>query len=333
MFRGDAPSEIQRLERGLRDAEERFLHAPGGLWLAASATIEGLGRLDPTLLDAGLRARAERLAEEARRMKADGDTRASQHELAALAEWVELARHRAALEEAFLAAVVSAPRPFTSRAELAEAVEADQRALDELALEPADPIAPATQALIERLRAVYPEYDPQALPYELVVARGRAALREVGGGGGHAWSVRPFPSSIALVTAAAVSLAATIASFAYFGELARAAAVFSVSSGLVAAAILLALSLARRRSEMGRRVAVLEAWGFRARTEKAKESAALKHERWVTIARALGHIDAFRRTEAGRSLDAREGRLPALAPWVRTLVGGLDEDHARRYDA
>jgi len=120
--------------------------------------------------------------------------------------------------------VVPAPRPFTWRAGLAGAVEAAPRGLDELALEPADPIAPTTQALIERLRPVYPEYDPQALPYELVVARGRAALREVGGGEGQPWSVQPFPSSVVLVSAAALSLGATIASFAYFGELARAGA-------------------------------------------------------------------------------------------------------------
>jgi hypothetical protein len=52
----------------------------------------------------------------------------------------------------------------------------------------------------------------------------------------------------------------------------------------------------------------------------------------VNIARTLGQLDAFRRSEEGVALEAREQRLPALAPWVRTLVGGLDEDAARRFE-
>jgi hypothetical protein len=344
VFRGDASSEIQRLERELRDAEERFLHAPGGLWLAASATLEALSRIDPALLDEGLRARAARLTEQAQRTRREGDSRASQHELAALTEWVELARHRAALEEAFLAARLLAPRLFTSRAELAQAVEADERALEKLSRDAVGALASTTEALVTRLRSTYPEYDPHGLPEELVDARGRAALRELSGelsGSGPrgrapaqvTWSVRPFPSSELLVAGAALSLALATASFAYFGSLTRLAAIGSVGASLLLSAALLGAALLRRRAEMGRRVAVLEAWGFRERTARARELAQQKHERWVTIARTLGQLDAFRRTEQGVALEVREQRLPALAPWVRTLVGGLDESEARRFAA
>jgi len=339
MFRGDATSELARLERGMRDAEERFLHAPGGLWLASSATLEALGRIDPTLLDSSLRDRADRLANEARRMKAEGDTRASQHELVALAEWVELARHRAAHEEAFLASSLSAPRRFTSRAELAEAVEADERALEALAQQtPGGQLAPSTEALVSSLRATYPEYDPHSLPEELVIARGRTAQQQLGGAAmRHAtttstWSVAPFPSSVALLLAAGGALAVAIGAFAYFGTLTRFAAVLTVGAGVLGAAGLLAAALARRRAEMGRRVLVLEAWGYRARTSRSIEQARAKHERWVTIARTLGQLDAFRRSEEGVALEAREARLPALAPWIRTLVGGLDDEAARRFE-
>ena len=335
MFRGDATAELSRLERGLRDAEERFLHAPGGLWLSASAILEALGRIDPTLLDESMGARADRLAHEARRMKAEGDARASQHELAALAEWVELARHRAAHEEAFLAASLTAPRRFTSRSELAQAVEADERALEALSRGPGASLSPAIEALVARLRRTYPEYDPHALPEEIVLSRGRTAHEELAvgpGGAAAAWSVAPFPSSVTLLTAAACALGIAIGAFAYFGALARLASVLSVGVGLLLAAALLGAALVRRRAEMGRRVLVLEAWGYRARTARAIEQARAKHERWVGIARTLGQLDAFRRGEEGVALEAREQRLPALAPWVRTLVGGLDEDAARRFE-
>lgn len=337
MFRGDASSEIARLERGMRDAEERFVHAPGGLWLAASATLEGLARIDPTLLDATLGDKADRLAHDARRMKQDGDARASQHELAALAEWVELARHRAAHEESFLQAALAAPKRFTSRTELAELVEADERALEALSRAPGPPLAPETEALVTAMRALYPEYDPHALPEDLVFGRGREAQHQLAGqlASGTApvtWRIAPFPSSALLLGAAFVSVAVAIAAFSYFGALARLAAVVSVGAGLLAAATLLVAALARRRTEMSRRVLVLEAWGQRTRAGKSIELARTRHEKWVTVARTLGQLDAFRRSEEGVALEAREQRLPALAPWVRTLVGGLDEDAARRFE-
>jgi hypothetical protein len=337
MFRGDASSEIARLERGMRDAEERFVHAPGGLWLAASATIEGLARIDPTLLDAALREKADRLAHDARRMKQDGDARASQHELAALAEWVELARHRASHEDAFLQAALAAPKRFASRAELAELVEADERALEALSREPGPPLAPQTESLVASLRGLYPEYDPHGLPEDLVLARGREAQHLLAGQlaprtSTVTWQIAPFPSSRLLLGGAFVCVGVAIGAFSYFGALARLAAVVSVGAGLVAAAALLVAALARRRTEMSRRVLVLEAWGHRTRVVKSVELARARHEKWVTIARTLGQLDAFKRSEEGVGLEAREHRLPALAPWVRTLVGGLDEDAARRFE-
>ncbi|MBN8611878.1 MAG: hypothetical protein J0L92_14890 [Deltaproteobacteria bacterium] len=341
MFRGDATSEIARLERGLRDAQERFLHAPGGLWLAASATLEAITRLDPTLLDQALRDRVERLAHDARRMKQDGDARASQHELSALAEWVELARHRAAHEELFVGAAAAAPRRFTSRGELAELIDAEQRALESLARDPGPPLSTATEALVATLRAHYPEYDPHALPDELVLARGREAQRELLGPAAPrkdqrtdttTWRVSTFPTSNVLLGAAMLTLALTIGAFAYFGALGRMAAVFSVGVGLVSAGALLGAAIVRRRAEMSRRTLLLEAWGFRAKSSRAFEQARAKHEHWTTVARTLGQLDAFRRSEQGVALEAREHRLPALAPWVRTLVGGLDDDAARRFE-
>jgi hypothetical protein len=334
MFRGDASSEIARLTRGLRDADERFAQAPGGLWLAASATLEGLGRLDPALLDSSMRGKVDRLVHEARRMKRDGDARASQHELVALAEWVELARGRASLEEAFLTAASKAPARFSSRAELAELVEAEARAFERLERGLGPPLAPSVDALVVALRAVYPEYDPQALPEELVLERGHEAERQLSGGAGAgaAWTITPAPSSTMLLAAAFACLTAAIGAFAYFGALARLAAIGSVGAGLLSAAALLFGALARRRAEMGRRVLVLEAWGHRVRAAKALDLARARYEKWVAVARTLGQIDAFRRSEAGVALEAREHRLPALAPWVRTLVGGLDEDAARRFE-
>lgn len=336
MFRGDATNELARLERGLRDAEERFVHAPGGLWLAASGTLEALSRIDPVLLDGALKERAARLTEEARRMQHGGDTRASQHELAALAEWVELARHRAAHERVFLAAMAEAPRRFSSRRELAELVEADDRALETLARAQGGALSPAAESLVASLRAQYPDYDPYTLPEELVIARGREAQRALSGGGAArrdaTWRVAPFPSSALLLVASSAVLCAAAAAFFYFGALARLAAIATVGVGLLASASLLLAAVLRRRREITRRVLALEVWGYRARSAKALESARAKHEKWVTIARTLGQLDAFKRSEPGAALEARELRLPALAPWVRTLVGGLDEDVARRFD-
>lgn len=335
MFASDPRTDLARLERDFRDAEERFLHAPGGLWLASSATLEALGRVDPTLLDDELKARVERLATDARRAKADAHARASQHELAALAEWVELARHRAVREEAFLQAARFAPRRFGSRAELAEAVEADERELERLSRHVGPPSRPENERLVASLRATHPEYDPDALPEEIVFARGRAAEEQLSAGSSGevdaVWTIAPFPSAVALLAAAAMALGTSIGVLTYFGGLARFGAAVLVVVGLSAAAALLVAALVRRRSEMARRVLILEAWGRRVRARRALEQARARHERWVGIAQALGELDAFRRSEEGLALEAREQRLPALAPWVRTLVGGLDEETARRF--
>jgi hypothetical protein len=221
-------------------------------------------------------------------------------------------------------------------------MESEQRALESLARDPGPPLSTVTETLVATLRAQYPEYDPHALPDELVLARGREAQRELVGGGGAprqdqranttSWTVSPFPSSSVLLGAAMLALALTVGAFVYFGALGRMAAVFSVGVGLVSAAALLGAALVRRRAEMSRRTLVLEAWGFRAKTSRAVEQARAKQERWTSVARTLGQLDAFRRSEQGAALEAREHRLPALAPWVRTLVGGLDDDAARRFE-
>lgn len=140
-------SQLQRLERNLRDAEERFVHAPGGLWLAASATLEALARIPP---DVGLDSRIESLTTEARRLRADGSARASQHELTALTEWVELARQRATLETAFLEIVEKAPQSIASRSELARAVESEQSTA-ELHAKDSHVLTPPSEALVTRL--------------------------------------------------------------------------------------------------------------------------------------------------------------------------------------
>ena len=77
---------------------------------------------------------------------------------------------------------------------------------------------------------------------------------------------------------------------------------------------------------------VLEAWVSQVRQKQHLSSR--RRARCVDHGRALARqIYAFRMSDPGQSLDARENRLPALAPWIRTLVGGMDEDQARRFES
>lgn len=320
-------SQLQRLERNLRDAEERFVHAPGGLWLAASATLEALARIPP---DVGLDSRIESLTTEARRLRADGSARASQHELTALTEWVELARQRATLETAFLEIVEKAPQPIASRSELARAVESEQSTA-ELHAKDSHVLTPPSEALVTRLRAVYPEYDPRELPIEMMTARGKQALREVKRVSGAHWTARPFPTSAQLLVLASLLTAGAVSVFAFVGR--SGTKPFLIAVLVACAFALMGVASMRRRSEVQLRVSVLEAWGFTVRQKQAREESKVKLDAWITVARSLGQIDAFRASEAGQALDARENRLPALAPWIRTLVGGMDEDQARRFES
>lgn len=320
-------TQLQKLERNLRDAEERFAHTPGGLWLAAGATLEALDRLPK---NPALSARVDALTTQAQRMQADGDARASRHELAALSEWVELARQRCTLELYFLDLLRTAPQPITSRAELANAVEREQRVL---AMHAKDPLTltPASEALVARLRTEYPEYDPTVLPLEMIAARGKQALREVQRAGGKEWTTQPFPTSLQSLLVGVVLSLGAVASFALLS--ASLWKPLLVSALAIAAFLFALLAASRRRSEVQLRVSVLEAWGFTKRRGQAGEEAKTKLDSWITIARALGQIDAFRASDPGQSLHARETRLPALAPWVRMLVGGMDEEQAQRFES
>lgn len=319
-------SQLQKLERTLRDAEERFAQTPGGLWLAATATLEALERLP----HAGLKPRIDALTAQAARMKADGDARASGHELAALSEWVELARQRCTLELYFLDLLRSAPEPITSRTALASAVEREQKSSAAYAREPLTLSAP-TEALVTQLRLAYPEYDPAELPMEMVTARGKQALREVKRVSGNDWTTAPFPKASQLLLVTLLFSLGAVASFVLLAS--------SLWKPLIVSALAIiafgfaAASAVRRRNEVQLRVSVLEAWGFAKRRAQAGEESKKKLDAWITIARALGQIDAFRASDPGQSLHARETRLPALAPWVRTLVGGMDEEQARLFES
>ena len=320
-------SQLQKLERNLRDAEERFVHAPGGLWLAASATLEALTRIPPNV---GLDSRVESLTAEARRLKADGGARASQHELTALAEWVELARQRATLEASFLTILEKAPQPITSRTELARAVESEQSAV-ELHTKDSFALTPPSEALVTRLRAAYPEYDPNELPIEMMTARGKQALREVKRVSGKHWTARPFPTSTQVLVLAGLVTAGSISLLALAGR--SGIKPFLIAALVACALATMGVAAMRRRSEVQLRVSVLEAWGFTVRQKQAGEQSKTRLDAWITVARSLGQLDAFRASDPGQSLDARENRLPALAPWIRTLVGGMDEDQARRFES
>ena len=319
--------QLQKLERALRDAEERFAHTPGGLWLAASATLEALRRL-PHLTE--LHPQVEALAAHAQRLRADCETRASRHELAALSEWVELARQRCTLELCFLDLLQAAPEAIGSRAELARVVDAEQRTANPNGSDLLT-LTPPSEALVTKLRAEHPEYDPSSLPMELIHARGKQTLRVVKRASGKDWTAKPAPTSMQLLTLAALltmgsALAWILLSTTTWTPLLLSALVLS-------ALAVLALAAMRRRAEVHLRVAVLEAWGWIQRRHQAREEAKRRLERWVHIARALGQIDAFRASDPGQSLHARETRLPALEPWVRAFVGGMDEDQARRFES
>ena len=320
-------SQLQKLERNLRDAEERFVHAPGGLWLAASATLEALARIPPNV---GLDSRVESLTTEARRLRADGSARASQHELTALTEWVELARQRSTLEAAFLEILEKAPQPIASRTELARAVESEQSTA-ELHAKDTQTLTPPSEALVTRLRAAYPEYDPSELPIEMMTARGKQALREVKRVSGKHWTARPFPTSTQILVLASLLTAGSMSLLAFVGR--SGIKPFLIAALVACAFALIGVASMRRRSEVQLRVSVLEAWGFTVRQKQAREQSKTKLDAWITVARSLGQIDAFRMSDPGQSLDARENRLPALAPWIRTLVGGMDEDQARRFES
>ncbi len=319
MRRREPEETLAELERALAFAARSFAHAPGGLWLAGLAALAALDR-------AGLRSpEALALRRRAEQMRREGEERASSHELAGLEAWIALARRRAALEEAFLAASHEAPERVSSRAELAERLLDVERRLEALDRTLAEPFPDGLDALVARLRSAHPDYEPAEAAAPPEGAPLRPLLEESARRG----RVERAPSAWALLGGGFLAWFFAITAIAVVAAgVARSAIVLAL---LALAATALVAALARRVAERRRRQRVLDAWFARERSAREREALEAARSRWALAARALGALDAFRRTDEGASLEAREGQLPSLTPWIRMAVGGLREEQVEAF--
>lgn len=334
MTHADPRSALESIERALEEAAQRFAQAPGGLWLAGAAAIEAAHRLLPRL-EPTEAARLEALLARAQRLRDQGEARASAHEIAALMEWITLARERAAHEDALGAAMQRAPGPLASRTDLEAAVEGLGAELASLSRDAGPAPSPRTEAAIASLRAQHPEAEADAPLDDAAIARGREALRALSGAassGPVEWPLTPYPSSAAALALAALMAALAMASLVAVSLLTQPLLLGVATGASVVGGLVLVVALARRRSERSRRLQVLEAWRLRARILRKHDEARAQLAAWSEIGRVLGQLDAYRRSEGGVALEARDHRLPALAPWVRRMAGGLDDETARRFE-
>lgn len=330
-----APVDVASLERALRSAASRFAHAPGGLWLTGRATLEALSRIDVAALDERTREQAALVRSDAERLVREGEARASEHELRGFEEWITAARPRAEHEQEFLTALLRASTSLRSRAELASAVEAAHTAVDALDRDLARlPFASDAATTIAALSARHPSHTPARLETHDAPnaphAQGglaEARLRVVAAA---LTSPPPSPSSRAFGLAGALGLALTAVAVALTHD-ALAVAALLAATGLVVSAGLLAASSARYAAERARELAILDGWAHRRALEVAREAAVERREKLAHAARALGRLDAFQRSEEGVVLEARDAKLPLLAPWIRATVGGFDVDAAARF--
>ena len=321
----DASGALTDLEQKLADAATRYARTPGALWLAATAIIESASRLGETLPGA-LEARRAELLVSARRARDDAGPRSSENDVSAITVWVELAEKRAVLERGVKAALATlathraehvtlGPVPRTRKA-LEKALlerEKDVTERDARLAEPQDELERDELELLSE-RGVQAPPDAGASDAELL-ARSRAARERLRA------SPSPWHSSVLFGAAIIALFTIPFVDSDLLRELLAGAVLAGLSGGFVA----------RDRADKVRRSDLFEAYAMRRRDQVRASAAKEDHARLVAAGRALGALDAFGATSEGRTLEEREGKLVALAPWIREMVDGFDADEAARF--
>ncbi len=336
--------EITQLERKLEDALAKFERTPGAMWLATSSIIEAAGRLADDALDDALTRRRSDMLVRARKARDDAGPRSSEHDVSAITAWLEIAQRRAPMENEVKEALARVtehrrthpalgPAP-TSREELEREISTRELDVVERERRLSAGLPSNAEALVARIRANAPELDPSLLDDADLWQRGAAASTQLAAAGMTTrWSLAPFPSARFLI-AAAFALSIGLLGVAYaLGEATSDGdfvAILAAGAALVGLS-LLALAYARRGRERAIQEAMSDCLAFRARDEVRLLGARRDQDMLVTAAKALGRLDAFGATEDGRTLEARETRLVALAPWIRETVGGFSAEEAKRF--
>jgi hypothetical protein len=340
----DPRAEIASLENKLEEALAKFERMPGAMWLATSAIIESAGRLVGTPLDEALAQRQAEMLVRARKARDDAGPRSSEHDVSAITAWLELAQKRAPLEDAVKDALAKVAdhrrahpalgRAPTNREELEREMAARELDVVERERRLAVPLPEGAVALVGGVRARAPELDPSLLDDADLWARGAAATARLAAAGmTKRWSLAPFPSAT-LLTILAFGCAVGLLGAAYAtGEATSDSDLVALLAGgaAVVGLSLLAWAYARRGRERALQEAMSDYVAFRERDEGRLGGARRDQELLVSAAKALGTLDAFGATDDGRTLEAREARLVALAPWIRETVGGFSGDEAKRF--
>lgn len=340
----DPRREILLLEEKLEEALAKFQRMPGAMWLATSAIIESAGRLVGVPLDAALAQRQAEMLVRARKARDDAGPRSSEHDVSAITAWLELAQKRAPLEtrvtEALKAiaehrradpALGAAP---SSRLALEKAMAMREQDVVERERRLQIGLPANAAAIVQRVRAESPEIDPSHLGDVELATRGAAASARLAAARmAKRWSYAPFPSATLLTGLAFASAGAILFAAYRVGvatsdrELVALVAAAAAATGLG----LLAWAYARRGWERANHEAMSDFLGARERDEARLSGARRDLELIMQAAKALGALDAFGATEDGRTLEARESRLVALAPWIRETVGGFNGDQIRDF--
>lgn len=321
----DAATELADLDEKLRDAETRFARTPGALWLATTAIVESATRLGDELPEPLAERRSDLLVR-ARRARDDAGPRSSENDVSAITLWVELAEKRAALERPVRAALARVaehrkdhPRlgaPPASRAALEKALGerekdvSERRARLEAALDENE-----TEELARLADKGELPPDDDAIDDAILLARSRDARARL------AAAPREWHSSVAMGVVLLTLFATPFAD----SELVRRGL-----AGVLVAAVVGGFT-ARDRARRHHQADLVEAHAMRRRDERTRAAAEEDHARLVAAARALGALDAFGASTDGRTLEDRETKLVALAPWIRDLVDGFSADEAARF--
>jgi hypothetical protein len=310
----DASQELSELDQKLVDATSRFDRMPGALWLAATAIIESASRMGDAL-PAALEERRQELLVRARRARDDAGPRSSENDVSAITAWVERAEKRAALERVVKTALGEIETHRAAHRWLGEAI-ASRKALE--------------RALGERERDVVAREKRIAEPVDDAELRQASVLQ----GDDHDASDDELERRS---RAARVMLRSAKPWHAW-------ASGFVGASGLVLAVLapppvcylLLVQTVLSAVATLGlrkrRRRNLPVAYALRRRDDARAEPARTDHGRLVAAAKALGALDAFGATDDGRTLEDRESKLVALAPWIRELVSGFTTEEAKRFE-
>jgi hypothetical protein len=340
----DAKAEIAGLEQKLEEALVKFERMPGAMWLATSAIIESAGRLVGVPLDDALSHRQSEMLVRARKARDDAGPRSSEHDVSAITAWLELAQKRSPLEDRVKEALAKVAehrrahpvlgRAPTNREELEREISARELDVVERERRLAIPLPPDAAGVVARIRARDPDLDPSSLDDAELWSRGVAATtRLTAAGMTKRWSLSPFPSATLLSVLAFTAAASLLASAYAVGQAtndSELVALLAALAGVVGLA-LLAWAYSRRGRERANHEAMSDLVAFRERDEGRLAGARRDQELLLVAAKALGTLDAFGATEDGRTLEARESRLVALAPWIRETVGGFNAEEARRF--